>query len=66
MPDPGESVLALVALDYSREQIADELDLSPQTIRRIVRRLCREHGVATVAELRRRAKEGLDEADAAA
>lgn len=41
----GEEVLALLGLGYIREEIAEELDLSPTTVKRIIRGLCRRYGV---------------------
>lgn len=55
--EKGESVLALLGLGYTRGEIAEELDLSPNVVKRLIRRECRRRDT-NVEGLRRMA---LDE-----
>jgi DNA-binding CsgD family transcriptional regulator len=39
--DAGDRVLALLRLGYTRGEIAEELDVNPNVVRRLIRRECK-------------------------
>ncbi len=42
-----DTILALLRLGYTRDEIAGELDLNPRTVRRIIRSECRKRDTDT-------------------